>query len=505
MLAFILLGYRLLITLPLTEQGLADFQERELSTLKLALDTEINFLKVINYDYSVWSDTYDFIQEYNQEFIDSNFNDGVFISLKIDGVFLYDLKLKTVFSKGFDFSEKKSIDLPIFNLLRTPEKQKLSPVMEKSAEPFPYSGFLSTEHGVVLFSATQVMHPKKIMKPVGVLVFVRKIRPSLIESLSKMSQLKLSFKEIKNESEAKGIKTLKGSLQGEGFSNKRQRVIKDIHGNSLILIDIKHDHSELPKLFDLLTILTLLLLTSIPLMILVMVNIYLVEPISKFTKVLNKMMETKQLNPIVQYSKVKEVRDLIKDFNHLILTIKEQQINLEALTLLDGLTSIANRRAFDLFLDSAWSSMQRNKLPVAVLMCDIDFFKPYNDNLGHQAGDDALRRVAQALDQRISRSSDLVSRYGGEEFAVVLKETSIESMSQVMEIILDTVKDLQIRHPYSKVSNIVTISVGAAIFTDFSEIPTKKDKNDLLAAADKALYSAKNNGRNRSESKVIDQ
>jgi len=503
MLALVLLGYRQFITLPKIEQGLTAFQERELSTLKLALDKEISFLKTTNYDYAVWNDTYDFIQKFDQEFIDLNFYDETFISLKIDGVFIYDLKFNTVFGKGFDFIEKKSIELSKFNLLRAPENQKLFPAMDASVEVPQHSGFLSTDQGPVLFSATKVMPSSKNGEPVGVLVLIRKIRPSLIESLSQMSQLKLSFKEIKNIAETKAIKTLKGSLQGEGFTNKRQRVITDIHDNPLILLDITHDNSELPELFDSRTLLTFLLLISIPLTILVIVNTYLVEPVSKCTQIINKMVETKQLVPLIQRSKVIEISDLIKDFNHLIFTIKEQQVNLEKLTLLDGLTAIANRRAFDLFLDNAWSSMQRNKLPITVLMCDIDFFKPYNDNLGHQAGDDALRRVAQALDQRISRASDLVARYGGEEFVVVLKDSSIESMNQMIGIILDTVRNLQLPHPHSKVTNIVTISIGAAIFTDFSEIPTKQDKGDLVTAADKALYRAKDNGRNRAESQVI--
>ena len=502
-LALILLGYRQFVVLPKIEQGLTAFQERELSTLKLVLDKEISFLKTINYDYAVWDDTYSFVQKFDQTYVDSNFLDDLYISLKIDGAFIYDLKFSTVFGKGFDFSGNKPIELPEFNLLRTPDNQKLFPPMQSSEGVPQNSGFLSTGEGPVLFSATQVRHSDKSGEPVGVFVLVRKIRPSLMQSLSQMSQLKLSFKEIKNADKMKKTKVLKGSLQGEGFANKRQRVITDTHDNPLILLDIVHKQVGIPVLFDRPTLLTLLLLTSIPLTILLFVNIYLVEPVSRSTLIINKMVETNQLTPLTQHSKITEISDLIKYFNQLIHTIKEQRVNLEKLTLSDGLTTIANRRAFDIFLDEGWSGMQRNKRPIAILMCDIDFFKSYNDNFGHQAGDVTLKRIAQALDQRISRASDLVARYGGEEFVIVLKDTSIESMNQIIEIALDTIRGLKILHPRSSVAKMVTISIGAAIFTDFSKIPTKHNKNDLVKAADNALYRAKNNGRNRAESQVI--
>jgi len=502
-LALILLCYRQYVALPKIEQGLTAFQERELSTLKMALDREIRFLKTINYDYAVWDDSYDFVKKYDQSYIDSNFIDDLYTSLKIDGVFIYDLKFNTLFGKGFDFSEKKAIELPKLNLLSTPENQKLFPSMSPTTEVPQYSGFLNTVEGPVIFSSTQIRHSDKSGEPVGVLVLIRKIRPSLMKSLSQMSQLKLSFKELGNVAETKEIKTIKGSLQGELFAEKRQRIITDIHNKPLIIIDVEHDYTQLPKLFDTRTLLTLLLLTSVPMAMLVFVNIYLVKPATKSSQIINVMVRKNQLNPLVYHSNVTEISDFIKNFNQLISTIKEQKIDLERLTLLDGLTTIANRRAFDLFLEEAWLCMQRNRRPIAVLMCDIDFFKLYNDSLRHQAGDVALRQVAQALNHRISRPTDFVARYGGEEFVIVLKDTSVEGMHQVIKIALDTVRKLQIPHPHSTVAKIITISIGGAIFIGGTESPIKKGKGDLVATADSSLYKAKANGRNCAETQVI--
>lgn len=166
---------------------------------------------------------------------------------------------------------------------------------------------------------------------------------------------------------------------------------------------------------------------------------------------------------------------------------------LERLSWLDGLTDIPNRRQFDATLDLEWRRCLRHGLPLALIMTDVDHFKSYNDHLGHQAGDDCLRRVARAHAAIVSRPGDLAARYGGEEFALILPDTDLNGAEAVAQRLRASVEELRLPHPASSVGPTVTISAGVA-----SIIPaTVGVAADLIAAADRALYQAKQTGRNR--------
>ncbi len=171
---------------------------------------------------------------------------------------------------------------------------------------------------------------------------------------------------------------------------------------------------------------------------------------------------------------------------------------LQRLASLDGLTGVANRRRFDEFLDLEWRHMGREKLPLSLILCDIDFFKKYNDTYGHQAGDACLRRVADALSLCAKPSVHLVARYGGEEFAVIMPNTTAAGASQVAEEIRAVVNALQIDHIQSAVSQHVTLSLGIACMHPTADTSPFM----LIAAADAALYQAKAAGRNRCVSQV---
>ena len=166
---------------------------------------------------------------------------------------------------------------------------------------------------------------------------------------------------------------------------------------------------------------------------------------------------------------------------------------LQKLTCLDGLTGIANRRRFDEFLQNECLRSARDDTPLSLILIDIDFFKPYNDNYGHLAGDECLQRVAQALNRVINRASDLVARYGGEEFGVVLPNTELEGAVRVAEELRKTIHALEIPHAFSQVTDIVTLSMGVVSrVTCMNTTPS-----DLIVQADQALYKAKESGRNQ--------
>ncbi|NQV49379.1 MAG: diguanylate cyclase [Candidatus Marinimicrobia bacterium] len=168
---------------------------------------------------------------------------------------------------------------------------------------------------------------------------------------------------------------------------------------------------------------------------------------------------------------------------------------LKELSRVDGLTGIANRRRLDEELEREWKRMLRDKHPLSVIMCDIDHFKLYNDSYGHQQGDDCLTRVAKAIQDSVNRPGDLASRYGGEEFCIVLPETSSAGAVKIAELVRKNVNALKLEHSTSPVAKMVTLSLGVA-----TVIPEQGSQPSvLLEAADRALYQAKGNGRNRVE------
>ena len=171
--------------------------------------------------------------------------------------------------------------------------------------------------------------------------------------------------------------------------------------------------------------------------------------------------------------------------------LEEANKKLSSQSRRDPLTKIANRREFEAFEKRVWKLGARERIPVAVVLIDIDHFKPYNDTLGHQAGDDCLKIVAKALEGCANRPLDLVARYGGEEFVAVLGGAAVADALIVAENMRNAVLDLELAHPASA-GGIVTISVGAA-----SVVPEHDEEaTSLIKAADEALYHAKESGRN---------
>ncbi|BAY63424.1 response regulator receiver modulated diguanylate cyclase [Calothrix brevissima NIES-22] len=166
---------------------------------------------------------------------------------------------------------------------------------------------------------------------------------------------------------------------------------------------------------------------------------------------------------------------------------------LQHIANVDGLTGLANRRRFDDYLNTQWINLAQEEAPLSLILCDIDFFKFYNDKYGHPAGDVCLQKVGQVLSHTAQKNQDLVARYGGEEFAVIMPNTHAVGAVHVAAAMQAGVRDLKIVHDGSEVSEYVTLSMGVATM-----IPTwESSPSDLIVKADKALYQAKAEGRDR--------
>jgi diguanylate cyclase (GGDEF)-like protein len=190
--------------------------------------------------------------------------------------------------------------------------------------------------------------------------------------------------------------------------------------------------------------------------------------------------------------------------NHLELTRRSRMLEalseelarknrqLQLLARMDGLTGLANRRFLDETLDAEVRRAQRCGTSLSLIMCDIDFFKRYNDRYGHQAGDDALRRIGGLLQRLFQRGSDFPCRYGGEEFAIILPETGAEQAAHLAEHLRRAMCDEALPHAFSDTADCVTLSIGVV------SAPASEERSAhwYLSQADAALYRSKDQGRN---------
>jgi diguanylate cyclase (GGDEF)-like protein len=191
---------------------------------------------------------------------------------------------------------------------------------------------------------------------------------------------------------------------------------------------------------------------------------------------------TKPFSPQIVKARVK---------NHLELKLYRDR--LMQMSMIDGLTAIPNRRQFDRTINQEWQRGIRKNMPVSLLLMDIDFFKQYNDTYGHLKGDDCLKQVAQSVSQQLNRPTDMVARYGGEEFVCVLPETGELGAVHVAKRIIDALAILNVEHKDSTAASHVTLSIGLT-----TNLPTPEmSVEEFIEQADKALYKAKQSGRNR--------
>ncbi len=205
---------------------------------------------------------------------------------------------------------------------------------------------------------------------------------------------------------------------------------------------------------------------------------------------------TKPVNLVILRQRIRNMlqqSQQVKDKLRIAEELQQDNRQLQILASLDSLTKLNNRRGFEQYLQQQWERMQRLGSPLSLIMCDIDFFKNYNDAYGHPAGDQCLIRVSSAMRNTVRRSGDLLARYGGEEFVIVLPNTDILGAVFVAQSVRAAIKLLKIPHESSAVGNHVSMSLGVAMVHPTPQI----DIAHLINASDRALYQAKHQGRDR--------
>jgi diguanylate cyclase (GGDEF)-like protein len=198
---------------------------------------------------------------------------------------------------------------------------------------------------------------------------------------------------------------------------------------------------------------------------------------------------TKPVNEVILNAKIRAMARIA------LMQSELDDVNqqLAILTNIDPLTQVMNRRGLEEFMTKSWQINYRQRAELSLLMIDIDFFKPYNDNYGHMQGDKCLQEFAKLLLKSINRASDAVVRFGGEEFIIILPFTPISGARFKAQEIIALLKSAAIKHDFSSVAPFITASIGIS-----STSLHAKDHDELIKQADSALYLAKEKGRNQS-------
>jgi diguanylate cyclase (GGDEF)-like protein len=479
-----------------------------------AIDREIVHLDTMCGDWALWDDTYSFMNKHSKPYIASNLNKETLASNRLnllvycrsDGTIAW--MYATDFAKrtpSFDFMAKGKIAL----------QHPLLDVRDMNGERKGKTGVFSSQFGPLLFSTRNILHSNGSGPSNGFLIMGRFLDASLQKTLKE--QTRIDFDIIYPLPDTG---SLCGAERAETISRgdlnyyilpheaylKTCSAYQDAYKESCFGVQYLFPREITRKGIASMKYAVAMMIISAA-VILVLLSMLLqwiiLRPVQRLTEHADRLEKEGDYSLRLDLNRRDEIGRLASSFDTMVHTIKKRSEDLKSaneqltrMSMLDGLTGIANRRMFDLHLKREWRQAMRDKEPLSLILLDVDFFKLYNDTYGHQKGDQCLIAVAAALQQQARRPSDLIARYGGEEFAVVLPNTHAEGAMMLAEKARLAVQELRMEHSASTVCPFVSISLGVA--TRIPQIEHGASGMDsFLEKADEALYLAKHQGRNR--------
>lgn len=514
------------------------FSEIELQQAKVNVDRiqelfdeAINELDRSAYDWSAWDDTYQFLEDRNQEYIDSNLSPGTFGNLQTNFIYILNLKGELVWGEVYDLTgeEAEIVTDDTFveqSLLRL--ETSIKNVASASTSDLQVSrGLFIQDELPVIFSVRPVLTSEDQGPMRGYLILGKLCTDELLHSFQERikTQFTLDVYVPKDADDSDAHRDIyqTNKQTGTSFTMSKTYFSNDqpvIRINTIFPGDITRN--GLNSITYAMSTLFFIGVFSI-VVVWVLLKITILAPISALSRQMLKISLKKDYTLRSEICRNDEIGLLTKEFNTMLSMIEQNNLDLEnayahikadneiiavaeaelrtacneleLLSITDPLTGIANRLYLERKLKDEWNTQMRARKPLSILMVDIDYFKPFNDRYGHQAGDKCLKQVAAILKMCLHRSTDVVARYGGEEFILVLPCTDISSAAQIAGNVLVAITDGAIKHLESEIAEVLTVSIGVASVT-----PSLKCTTDsLIKQADDALYVAKKNGRNRFE------
>jgi diguanylate cyclase (GGDEF)-like protein len=492
-----LVGYRYFIELPKLERSISLLAERELDILTFSIENMMKVVSRSNYDYAVWTSTHDFIIDKNQKYIDENLVDNTFISLEIDGIFLINKDLDLVFGKGLHHKTGKALNFAFYDFNKFPTNLTMLPTPINDQGAPQKVGFIRTRNGPAIYCVNQIRTSDIGGEHRGFFISIKLIEDNFIEDLSKYTLTKVSLSTIPQKGRLKSLHHWGKKAELTKVRPFTEVLIEDMNATPVVVIKMEHSVGNMPDLVNQKSLMFISLLSCLFYMIYRLISITIILPVKKLAsdiKIMDLKAKYTQLN---ENFTVKELTTVSKNVNELMCTVQKQNELLAKQVITDQLTQIMNRHGLKIELDKYKDRCIRLSVGFIVVMCDIDYFKNYNDSLGHMKGDETLFEIAKAIESQCNRPIDVCARFGGEEFILLFSEMSEGDLHKKMQAIIETIAVHNIPHPNSSSADYVTLSFGATIVLPSDVVDFSLPINEIIKTADKALYQAKDTGRNR--------
>ncbi len=487
---------------------MADYNDRqELLKIEGELKQHLQNLHQLLYDNMVWDDAYQAAQVNDKDWFKRTFFiEESFAYLGINGWYFYDTNgelitgiemmvegnsLSQFFSQGSQVQQK--------GLLILPQEVKQNGLMPISKEQFLY---LNDKLVVVVSQSIAPSAEKGV--PAGTALVWRVVNKEFIDRLTPLVKNDVELVRLPDAARIRDHISLH-------LGNKRFNQVKS--QDDYLYLGVDNQQGDLmfllkfpaPKkfydgsLFDYSVIVGLAISLIVMILFYVFVSIAICNPISQLVKAINHVMQHQDFTYRTNLGGKSELNRLSKRLDQLFALLHKQRQELvrrnerlEEISNTDPLTGLANRRYLKRYLKTLAEHESTRTLPLSFLVIDIDYFKIYNDMYGHSQGDEALKQVGKILLNSTHSATDLVCRYGGEEFVIILQETTLEDAVKVAENLCKAVRAAMIKHAGNSINNVITISIGVASKPHSEDL----DADSLFDRADKALYQAKEKGRN---------
>lgn len=465
-------------------------QQNEVDGLLSALTLRRQQLISTVHDYASWDDSFSFTQNRDPDYLSSNFVPSTYESLALSAVLIVNNKEQILYAGQYDNGV----------LNQTPD-DLLQWTNTIGSEFFSHhvSSDLQQISGTSYVIAASPVTPTGSGDPIGGwMLFMQRIDAQYLAVLADVSRLHITL--LPTHAGAENLTTPLQKLQAI-----RPACLYDQKGNASLCVRIEHSNGTGPSMLNAGVIATFLIMCLIPTLVFMWLLRLVIEPIRRATEILERSNADRMIRPVLSSTpiRIRELQQLRDAYNELVHTTRQQQARLEQLSNTDRLTNLPNRRAFDDALERTWRRILRHPQSIALVLVDIDYFKRYNDSYGHQAGDIALHQVAQALKSCAKRTDELASRFGGEEFALILQVEDATRLESLRQRLSESIRNLDIHHDHSPLSHQLTISFGIAWIRESGPWLEKMGKEEWLRAADSALYEAKASGRNCNMLQVI--
>ncbi len=503
--------YQQTILIPVYSALERAFVARELERVVNVFHHEQMGLAALAADWSAWDDTYEYAIDRNSEYEEGNLNLSSLANLSVNVMFLYDKTGAVVWGGVAEPGEETWTTLAEFPPQGPSHISGLSEFPDVHGGKQLRAGMVFTEKGLLMLASLPILNSHGKGEPHGVLVMGRLLKGENLEKLQTVAGLDfevLPTEQLPAKHKALALTQLNHQENAMYIEDQNLdtlvawRAIHDLYGQPRFLVKVTIARDLFRTGYQGLRNGVWLMIGSMLILmagLMLLVQREVVRPVVRISQHLLRLRLKGVYDEPIHYTARDELGRLARFLNALLLKVAEQSTQLKDLSYEDSLTAVANRRCFNEQFQQQWMRCSAEQLPLAVILCDIDDFKRYNDLYGHLQGDQCLHEVAQALKRAANKQKDLVARFGGEEFVILLPETTLLDAIAVAERICTTVEALHIEHGHSQVSGWVTVSLGVAALTPTNDLSPET----LLHAADNALYRAKTAGRNRVASGAI--